>query len=104
MPKRYVGEVEVLVNGNPEKLRVTTNAAWCGSPDLTLEYVWVQLESGAYYATLEYGERAADLNGETFDVSEGAGPKPVVRLTGTVERGLTEFGRESKFRAWAAKS
>ena len=102
LPKRSSGTVEVVVNGNPETLLVTSNAAWCGAPDLTLEYVWVYVEgSGAYYATLDYAEKASDLAGGIFDVSEGTGPKPVPRRTGTVERGLTEFGRETKFRDWA---
>jgi len=102
LPKRAPSAVEVIVNGNPEILLVTTNAAWCGTPALTLEYVWVYVEgSGAYYATLGYGEKASDLAGGIFDVSEGTGPKPVARVTGTAERGLTEFGRETKFRTWA---
>ena len=106
LPKRGSGKVELVVNGNPAVGIVTSNAAWCGDPNLTLEYIWIEVEPGkALYATLDYAERASDWNGAEVTIAEGAGPKPKPRVTGTAERGLVEFGRETKFReTWAKRA
>ena len=106
LPKRFVGEVELVVNGEPEKLRVTDNIAFAGGDRAdALQYIWVYLDGkGAYYATLDYGVLASEFAGATFDVAEGDGPKPPTRIIGDVDRAYKELGRMSKFReTWAKR-
>jgi hypothetical protein len=104
LPKRYAGEVELIVNGEPGKLRVTDNVAFAGARDDAIQYIWIYVEGeGAYYATLDYGVLASTFAGETFDVVEGAGPKPPTRIIGDEDRAWTELGRMTKFRATWAK-
>jgi hypothetical protein len=105
LPKRYAAEVELIVNGEPAKLRVTDNVAFAGSRDEALQYIWIYVEGeGAYYATLDPSVLASEFAGETFDVTEGAGPKPPVRMIGDEDRAWTELDRMKKFRkTWAER-
>jgi hypothetical protein len=113
MPKRGA-PLELVVNGNPVEAMVTSNAAWCGSPDLTLEYIWVPCSDGfARYVTLGYGERAAEWKDEEVEIVDGTGPKPVARLVaesdvatgwyGNSLEGQREAERVLKFKEWASK-
>jgi hypothetical protein len=104
LPKRFAGEVTLIVDGVAVKCPVTNNRAWCGTAADSLEYIWLETKEGAKYATMSYGEPAATLAGETASVLDGAGPKPVARKTGTADAGLREWNREEAFKAtWAAK-
>jgi hypothetical protein len=109
MPKRGT-PLELVVNGNPVKAVVTSNAAWCGDASLALEYIWIEWEGRAVYVTLGYGELASTWAGEEVSVVDGTGPKPEARLvsgkyesvTGDLER---EAGRINKFRdTWAKRT
>jgi hypothetical protein len=108
MPKRGT-PMELVVNGNPEKAIVTTNAAWCGDPALTIEYIWIEVGNRALYVTLGYGEKASAWNGAEVSVVDGTGPKPVPRLVAGEYKTVTdplerEAGRINAFRdTWAKK-
>lgn len=111
LPKRFVGTVELVVNGAPESLRVTDNVAYAGSRADAIQYIWIYVEGkGAYYATLDYGVLASEYAGSTFDVAEGSGPKPperaITREPGvSEERTWTEAERMRKFReTWAKRA
>lgn len=105
LPKRYVGEVELVVNGAPEKLRVTDNVAFAGAREDAIQYIWIYVEGeGAYYATLDYGVLASEFAGDEFDVVEGTGPKPPTRIIGDEDRAWTELDRMKKFRkTWSER-
>jgi hypothetical protein len=106
LPKRFDSEVELVVNGEPAKLRVTDNVAFAGARKDALQYIWIYVEGeGAYYATLGYGKLASEYAGEAFDVVEGTGPKPPERAIAkeNVDRARSEFDRMTKFSATWAK-
>jgi hypothetical protein len=110
LPKRGTGTVELIVNGTPVTAIVTSNAAWCGSPELTIEYVWIPDGDGkCYYVTLPYGELAASWAGAEVSVIEGTGPKVPPRLVAGEYKSVTEelereAGRINKFRdTWAKR-
>jgi hypothetical protein len=102
LPKRSNGTVPVVVNGTPFVAPVTNNASWSASPDVVLEYIWIEYEGKAYYLTLDYAEKASSLAGEEIVVSEGAAARPdPERVTALGEK---EKARVEAFRAtWARK-
>jgi len=79
---------------------VTSNRAWSASPEFVLEYVWVEKDGVAYYATLDYAVAADSWKGAEVTIADGvakrADPK---RVTAAVERETT---RVDKFKKWAA--
>ena len=88
---------------------VTSNAAWCGDPSLTIEYIWIEWEGRAVYVTLAYGEKAASWAGEEVSVEVGTGPKPNPRLVDGSYKSVTESlareaGRIDAFKnTWAKR-
>jgi len=106
LPKRFDSEVELVVNGEPAKLRVTDNVAFAGSRSAALQYIWIYVEGeGAYYATLDAGVLAREFSGEGFDVEPGEGPKPPIRNIdpSKVDRAHSEGLRIEKFSATWSK-
>jgi hypothetical protein len=100
LPKRG-GEVSLVVDGAPVKAVTTTNKGWAKSPELVLDYIWIEVSGVAYYLTLNYAEPAASLAGSEVETSEGAGPKPVVRKTSDEK---VEAERVARFKAtWTAR-
>jgi hypothetical protein len=99
LPKR-AGRVEIVVDGAPFVAPVTSNRAWSASPEFVLEYVWVEKDGVAYYATLDYAVAADSWKGAEVTIADGvakrADPK---RVTAAVERETT---RVDKFKKWAA--
>lgn len=103
MPKR-AATLPIVLNGAPFVASVTSNRSWCGSDEKALEYIWIVAADGfAYYLTLGYGEKAADLSGAEVTVSEGVGPKVPTRVT-VGDRTKIEAARVEKFKEWAAKN
>ena len=101
MPKRSNGVLPVIINGTPSIASVTTNRAWSGSPEKTLEYIWIFYNDGlAYYLTLDYAEKASGFAGAEITVTDGVGPKPAARVA-VGDRAKVEAARVEKFRAWA---
>lgn len=101
LPKRG-GNVALTVDGSPYVAVTTTNRGWAKSPDLVLEYIWIEVGGKAYYLTLNYAESASSLAGSEIVTSEGTGPKPAARVTVDT---ATEIARVSRFKAtWAARS
>jgi hypothetical protein len=99
LPKR-AGRVEIVVDGAPFIAPVTTNRAWSASADVTLDYVWVEKDGVAYYATLDYAVSADSWKGAEVTIAEGVAKRPdPKRITAAVEREAT---RVTKFKSWAA--
>jgi hypothetical protein len=98
MPKR-AGRVELIVDGAPFVAAVTTNRAWSASAEWVLDYVWVEKDGVAYYATLDYAVSADTWKGAEVTIAEGmAKRKDPARVTAAVEREKT---RVIKFKEWA---
>jgi hypothetical protein len=110
LPKRYVGTVELVVNGAPELVRVTDNIVYAGTRDVALQYLWIEVAGKAMYVTLDPGVLASEYAGCELDVSEGTGPKvparAITREDGvSMDRAWTEAERLRKFRAtWAKRA
>jgi len=100
LPKR-AGRVEIVVDGAPFAAPVTSNRAWSASADFVLDYVWVEKDGVAYYATLDYAVSADTWKGAEVTIAEGvAKRKDPKRVTAATER---EESRIVKFKAWAAE-
>jgi hypothetical protein len=103
LPKRFAYAVAIVVDGTPMSAPVTSNAAWSAMPEKTLEYVWVERAGVAYYATLDYAEKASDWAGAEVKIADGvAARKDPVRVTAAGNATLREAERVAKFKAWAA--
>lgn len=100
LPKRNCSDLEIRLDGAKYVAKVTDNAAWAADATKTLEYIWVEISGVAYYATLDYAEKAESLKGAKFVAKEGVAPKPVARVTAKLER---EELRIARFRdTWHA--
>lgn len=110
LPKRFVGTVDLVVNGAPEKCRVTDNIVYAGSRDVALQYIWVEVAGKAYYVTLDPSVLASEYADCSLDVVEGTGPKvpprAITRDEGaSLDRAWTESERIRKFReTWAKRA
>jgi hypothetical protein len=94
LPKRNCTDLEIKLDGAKYVAKVTNNAAWAADATKTLEYIWVEISGVAYYATLEYAEKAESLKGAKFVAKDGVAPKPVPRLTADrvrEEKRIAEF-------------
>lgn len=102
LPKRSNGTVAVVVDGAPFVAPVTNNRAWSKTSDTWLDYVWVQRDGVAYYATLDYAERASELAGAELQILDGtAERKDPARVTSRTE---VEANRIAQFKTtWAAR-
>lgn len=100
LPKRNCSDLEIKLDGAKYVAKVTDNAAWAADATKTLEYIWVEISGVAYYATLNYAEKAESLKGAKFVAKDGVAPKPVARVTAKLDR---EADRIAKFRdTWHA--
>jgi hypothetical protein len=100
LPKRVSSSVALIVNGVPFSAPVTSNAAWSAFPEKTLEYVWVERAGVAYYATLDYAEKAADWVGAEVTIADGVATREdPIRETAAKTR---EAERVAKFKTWVA--
>jgi hypothetical protein len=100
LPKRNCTDLAIKLDGSAYVAKVTDNAAWSADPTKTLEYIWVEVGGVAYYATLDYAEKAKDLAGKNFLAKDGVAPKPVPRVTARMDR---ELARIDAFReTWYA--
>ena len=103
LPKRSNGTVALIVDGTPFVAPVTNNRAWSKTPDTWLDYVWIELDGIAYYATLDYAEKAIDWNGAEISTDAGTSSrKDPVRVTSRVG---VEAARVAAFKTtWAART
>lgn len=101
LPKRFAGTVKLSLNGTEGEFRVTNNRAWCGTAADSLEYIWMEIDTVAYYITLNYGEAASEFAGVKLETADGIGPKPAARVTATDDAAKREATRVAKFKTWA---
>lgn len=97
-PKR--NRFQVSVAGESTEVASTSNRAWAKNADW-IEYIWIRLdEKSCAFVTLDYNESAAGFVGAEFSIQDGAGPKPVARVTSELDR---EKARIQAFKAtWTA--
>jgi len=97
MPKKSV-DLPIVLDGTPYVAKVTSNIAWCGGVAAkALEYIWVEIDGVAKYATLNYGEKAAEFAGVAFERKDGVGDPIPKRVTATAAAKKREAGRVEKF-------
>lgn len=105
LPKRSYVTLAIKLDGVDYTARVTSNVAWCGKSEKALEYIWVEVNGVAMYATLNYGEKAASLAGENFVPKDGVGDRIEKRVTATKAAAKREADRVEKFRvSFAARN